>query len=157
MGCTKAWAGGTTMTLEQWAYVAEIFGVILIIASLVYVAQQLRQNTNAQLAASRQATLTADLQLLSMCMDYPEAATGLGDDIEDVRPTAVLVSYLRIREFAWYQYQSGILDQTTWESYMAPTAVVFQSQLARRIWASNVIKLDTGFRAQVDERIGNVV
>ena len=113
------------MTLEQRAYVAEIFGVILIIASFVYVAQQVRQNTNAQLAASRQATLAADLQLLSMCMDYPEAATGLGDKTEDVRPTAVLVSYLRIREFAWYQYQSGILDQTTWESYMAPTAMVF--------------------------------
>lgn len=141
------------MTLEQWAYVAEIFGVVLIIASLVYLARQVRQNTDAQMAASRQATLAADLGLLSTSMDYPESALGLGAT-EDVRPTAFLVSYLRIREFAWYQYKSGILDRTTWESYMAPTAAVFDSELARRIWASNVIKLDAGFRAQVDALIG---
>ena len=141
------------MTLEQWAYVAELVGVILIIASLVYVALQVRQNTEGQIAASRQATLAADLELLRMCMDFPESVSGLGEDVEQVRPAAYLVSYLRIREFAWYQYQSGILDKTTWESYMAPTAAVFDSDLARSIWASNVIKLDAGFRDQVDKLI----
>ena len=83
-------------------------------------------------------------------MSYPEAALGLGSETQDVRSTALLVMYLRIREFAWYQYQSGILDETTWESYMAPTVVIFESDLAKRIWASDVIKLDAGFRAQVD-------
>lgn len=34
------------MTLEQFAYLAEILGVILIVGSLIYVAQQLRQNTD---------------------------------------------------------------------------------------------------------------
>ncbi len=41
------------MTLEQYAYLAEIIGVILIIASLVYVAQQLRQNTDLLAAQAR--------------------------------------------------------------------------------------------------------
>ena len=139
--------------LEQSAYVAQILGVILILASLIYVARQVRQNTDTQIASSRQTTLTSDLSFLSMCLEYPEAAVGLGNVIEEVRPTALLVMYLRTREFAWYQYQSGILDKTTWESYMAPTAVVFDSDLAKRIWASEVIKLDAGFRAQIDMHI----
>ncbi len=143
------------MTLEQWAYVADIVGAVVIVASLVYVAMQVRQNTKAQFAASRQATLASDLELLSMMVDYPEDALGLGATPDDVRSTAFLVAYLRIREFAWYQYQSGILDQTTWESYLAPTAVFFDSELARRIWASNVIRLDAGFRAQIDNLIGS--
>jgi hypothetical protein len=143
------------MTLEHWAYIAEIVGAIVIVASLVYVAAQVRQNTKAQLAASRQATLAADLEFLSMMVDYPEDAVGLGAELEDVRSTAFLVAYLRIREFAWYQYQSGILDRTTWESYLAPTAVVFDSELAKRIWASSVIRLDAGFRAQIDHMIGS--
>ena len=104
--------------LEQSAYIAQVVGVMLIVASLAYVARQLRQNTDAQIAASRQATLASDLSFLSMSMSYPEAALGLGSETQDVRSTALLVMYLRIREFAWYQYQSGILDETTWESNM---------------------------------------
>lgn len=121
------------MTLEQLAYLAEIIGVILIIASLVYVARQLRQNTDAQLATSRQAVLAADLNLLSNSMAHPEFSTGLGDSPENVRLAAWLISYLRIREFAWFQYQNGILDQTTWESYIAPTPLVFSSPESRAI------------------------
>lgn len=145
---------GEIVMLEQLAYLAEIVGVIMVIASLVYVALQLRQNTEAQLAASRQVTMTADIGLLSKCMDYPDAVDGLGESADDVRFNAYLVMYLRIREFAWYQYQNGILDQTTWESYMAPTGLVFASERARRVWNSNVIRLDSGFRAYVDKSIG---
>jgi len=143
------------MTLEQWAYLAQIIGVIVVIASLAYVAVQVRQNTVTQIAASRQATLAADMELLSWCMEHPEDALGLGNAVEDVRSTAFLVAYVRIREFMWYQYQNGILDQTTWESYMAPTAAVFDSDLARRIWAAGVIKLDARFREQIDKLIAD--
>ncbi len=41
------------MTLDQFANLAEIIGLILVIASLIYVAQQLRQNTNMLCAESR--------------------------------------------------------------------------------------------------------
>ena len=121
------------MTLEQWSYIADIIGVILIVASLAYVARQLRQNTDAQLATSRQAMLAADLDLLSKSVDHPEAARGLGKSPDEVRHASWIVSYLRIREFAWYQYQNGVLDQTTWESYIAPTAVVFESPESRAV------------------------
>lgn len=121
------------MTLEQYAYVAEIIGVVLIVASLVYVARQLRQNTDAQLATSRQSMLAADLNLLSKSMDYRDAAGGLGQSPEEVQFQSWIVSFLRVREFAWYQYRNGILDQTTFESYMAPIGVVFESPEARAI------------------------
>ena len=39
------------MTLEQLSYLSDIVGVVLIVASLIYVAQQLRQNT-AMMSAS---------------------------------------------------------------------------------------------------------
>lgn len=38
-----------------------------------------------------------------------------------------------MREFAWYQYRNGVLDQTTWESYLAPARVVFAKPEARAI------------------------
>ena len=143
------------MSLEQYAYLADIIGVSLVIASLVYVARQLHQNTAAQLATSRHAMMAADLHLLSMSMDYPESAFGLGvASAQDIRSTAFLIAFLRIREFAWYQFKSGILDKTTWESYLAPSAVVFASEHARAVWNSDVIRLDPDFRALINELIG---
>ena len=141
------------MTLEDWAYVAQIIGVILVIASLAYVGLQVRQNTVAQVAASRQAVLAADLELLSWAKDHPEDALGLGDSVEEVRKVAFIVAYVRIREFMWYQYQNGILDRRTWESYLAPTTAVFETDLARRLWAGNVMKVDVQFREQLDSLI----
>ena len=123
------------MTLEQWAYVAQIAGVVLIIASLAYVGVQVRQNTNAQLTASRQATLAAHVELLSKSMDYPDATEALGESAEEIRFNAWLVMYLRITEFAWYQYQNGILDRETLESYMSPTRPWLLRSVCRRLWS----------------------
>ena len=105
------------MTVEQLSYVADIIGVVLIIASLAYVARQLRQNTDAQLATSRAEMMAA----------------GLGDSPDEVRHASWIISYLRVREFAWYQYRNGVLDQTTWESYLAPARVVFAKPEVRAI------------------------
>ena len=91
-------------------------------------------------------------------IDYPESTVGFGNEgltAEQVRFTAWLVSYLRIREFAWFQYRNGILDDTTWNSYMAPTGAVFGSDLARAVWESGAIKMDAEFMARVDDLISN--
>lgn len=64
------------MTVEQLSYVADIIGVVLIIASLAYVARQLRQNTDAQLATSRAEMMAA----------------GLGDSPDEVRHASWIIS-----------------------------------------------------------------
>ena len=43
------------MTLEELAYLAEIIGLILVVASLIYVGKQLKQNTEMMKADSRNA------------------------------------------------------------------------------------------------------
>ena len=148
------------MTLEQYAYLSQIVGVIVVVATLLYLSVQVRQGTKALYATSRQATMTAEIEFLMKSIDYPESTAGLGEDsltAEQVRFAAWLVSYLRIREFAWFQYQHGILDDTTWDSYMAPTAGVFASSLAKTLWDSGVIKMDTDFMAYVDDLISDRV
>jgi len=65
------------MTLEQLAYLAEIVGVILVVASLAYVARQLRQNTDAILAQSRQSILAASHSELSMTIANPQMTVQL--------------------------------------------------------------------------------
>ena len=60
------------MNLDQIANLAEIIGVTLVIASLIYVAKQLRQNTNAIHAQTRQAVLVAAQSELFAVMENPD-------------------------------------------------------------------------------------
>ena len=111
------------MTLEQWSYVADIIGVILVIASLVYVAQQLRQNTDAIQANSRHTIITTDMQGLASGIAYPAIEHSmykkkLTED-EKVQLEWWLIGLCRTREHQWFQYKNGSLDQKTWKSYLS--------------------------------------
>jgi len=62
------------MTLEQVAAVAEIVGVILVVASLVYVARQLRQNTEMMRANASDQRAQRDAELNFKVSDSQEFA-----------------------------------------------------------------------------------
>lgn len=116
--------------------IIEIIGVIIVVASLFYVARQVRQNTNAILTSSRQGLLDADLELISAYMTYSLDPHLIRDDVEltledERRFVWLLIKSLRIREFAWNQYKSGNLDKKTWLSYMAPVPQMFSTNRAK--------------------------
>ena len=75
------------MSLEYFANLAEVVGVILVIASLIYVAKQLRQNTNAIRAQSRQSVLAASQAELFVTIDYAQLRAPTSQPLER-RPEA---------------------------------------------------------------------
>jgi hypothetical protein len=62
------------MTLEQLANLADVFGVLLIVASLVYVARQLRQNAEMMRAAASSGRVERDYQIVSPIIESREIA-----------------------------------------------------------------------------------
>jgi hypothetical protein len=60
------------MTLEEYAYLAEIIGVILVIASLIYVAQQLRQNINMMRSNAASEFLERDYDVVTSMIESRE-------------------------------------------------------------------------------------
>jgi hypothetical protein len=60
------------MTLGLLASIAEIIGVTLVIASLIYVARQLRQNTEMMRAESRNAIQHSKQQELFLVAQNPD-------------------------------------------------------------------------------------
>jgi len=128
------------MTLEQFSYVAQIVGVVLVIASLVYVAKQLRQNTHAVLAQSRQAVLTASLAEVSMTIGDPQMTVQLttSDELtpaENVRLGAWLFATFRAREFGWLQHRNGVIDERQWQTELAVIRFFLDSTRVRDWWA----------------------
>jgi hypothetical protein len=117
---------------------SDLVAAIAVVVSLLYVAIQLRQNTKAIEASSRQGLLDGDLGLISEYMSHAVDPHLIGDDVklspEDERRFFwLVVKALRIREFAWHQYNSGILDESTWQSYMAPVGGIFSTKRARAV------------------------
>ena len=114
------------MTWEAAGAIGEIVGGVGVIATLVYLAMQIRQNTAATKTASFQATTDSLNQVNLMLAGnrelaevFEQAATGL----EDVDPVTLrqykftLLAVYRAMESAYFQRNEGLLHQQSWQRY----------------------------------------
>lgn len=123
----------------DWNAVAAISAIIqavVVIVSLGYVAVQLRQNTKAIVANSRQGLLDSEIGLISDYMNHAVDPHLVDDHTklsreDERRFTWLIVKALRIREAAWHQYKSGTLDEESWRSYMVPVRGIFSTRRAQ--------------------------
>jgi len=127
------------MNLEQASYLAEIIGVVLVVASLIYVARQLRQNTDAIRAQSRQAVLTAAQAELFAEMENPDIVTsivkaGALSQEEHIKLAAWLFAVLRVRQFSWLQHRNGAIDDSQWNTEVSVIRFIFDSKKTRDWW-----------------------
>ena len=129
------------MSLEYFANLAEVVGLILVVASLIYVAKQLRQNTNSIRAQSRQSVLTASQAELLVTIEQPSITISIGSseslsEEEQVSIASYLFSIFRAREFAWLQHNNGVIDDTQWNTELAVLLFFIDSQRVRDWWAN---------------------
>ena len=107
------------MTLEQYAYIGQIVAAIAVIASLIYIGTELRQNTQALEAQSRfnlislrtgiTDILIQDRGLLEALHKYSQ-----GGQLSDAERTAVIVQAFRLLEtWEWQfgEFQAGTLSR----------------------------------------------
>jgi hypothetical protein len=118
--------------------VLELVGVVVVIATLWYLALQIRLNTKALLTSTRQGLLDSDLALISDYITHAIDPHLIGDDVkltpeDERRLTWIIVKAIRIREFAWHQYKSGLLDVDSWQSYMAPVPGIFSTKRGKAV------------------------
>lgn len=129
------------MTLEQYAHLAQIIGVVLVIASLIYVARQLNQTTEMLKSESRQALLANDQSALRTAMEHrdlfelitkPEPLSFQ----DQFRMSMMWAIDLRNREHEYLQYKAGVLDRETWLSYREVIKIMFDNERGRKWWDS---------------------
>ena len=128
---------------------AEIVSSIAILLTLGYLTIQTQQNTEALHANSRQATMAADIEFLTTLMDNPEIEANVRlpelSALQEAQIQPYVIAFMRIREFAWFQHKSGILDDATWRSYMSPITAVLGPERARKIWNKQMLDMDQNF------------
>ena len=145
------------MKLEKIAPLAEIISSFAIVLTLIYLAIQTQQTNSALVANSRQATMLADMTLISALIANPEAMGNTRRPFNELTGAEqdqlgnVLAGVLRSREFAWLQYQEGILDEATFASYMeTPIRWIREDEAFRYYWEYFSASANPEFKSYVD-------
>lgn len=149
------------MTLEQIAYIAQIAGVIVVAATLIFLAVQVKQGTSLLRSESRQTQLANDQTGVYKFVEFPE----LGRILSQVETPSFeektkvifwMIGQMRAREYEWLQYRSGAMDKESWETYRGVIYFVLGTERARALWALTAGYFNPGFTAMVEEMVGEM-
>jgi hypothetical protein len=113
------------MTLEEWAFVAQMISAAAVIASLIFVGVQLRQATSAIRATSSQAHSALYTDLVRSIIDNGDFARvwsigltqpkALAED-DWIRFVAYASALFRLYESSRVQWLNGRLDEEHWHT-----------------------------------------
>ena len=114
------------MTLLEWGALGELVGGIAIIASLIYVGRQVKENTKATKSAADQAmadTMNGYVGLINSSPNLADilhrGATGM-DSLqggEVIQFGAFLDQMFICCESTYSQWRDGVLDERLWNTY----------------------------------------
>jgi len=149
------------MNWEAIGVVTEIIGVLVVVITLAYLAVQLRQNNELLRSESRQALVSNDLTSLSNNIDHADIFERYVSGIELTATDQLRLSFmfaldLRNREFEYFQFTNGILDEESWLTYRNVILINHSTGLGRKWWDEIGREfVDPGFAKQVDELLVN--
>ncbi|NMD09387.1 MAG: hypothetical protein GYA66_15560 [Phyllobacteriaceae bacterium] len=145
------------MTLQQ---IAQILGGIGVIASMVYVGIQIRNNARAVRAASYQqlsASVTASWDNLFNNAESCALALRGGDNFESLdrlekaRFRFMHMSSMRRYENAWVQHRIGTLKEDDWRAIAVNIDSLFTLPGTHAAWKLVKNRSNPAFRAYIDE------
>ena len=145
------------MSIQDLGAIGEIVGAIAVVLTLLYLAIQIRQNNALLRSGSRQALVGNDVTSLTTNIQnaavFAKFASGQSLSEEDQLAVSFMFALdLRNREFEYFQYKNGLLDEQTWLSYRQVILINHSSTLGRNWWDKVGRRIvDPEFAKQVDE------
>ena len=141
------------MSIEALNAIAQLTAAIGVIASLFYLAAQIRQNTRSMRAVVVDALAHAMVDLLaSQGPDITKAFANVVDDWEGSseddrwRALPLIFATFKLCENAWFQKQQGTLDAAQWEGWDAYTRTYFHRPGLQTWWKMRKNAFAQGFR-----------
>ncbi|MGS2719418.1 hypothetical protein [Paraglaciecola aestuariivivens] len=149
------------MNWEAISTISQIVGVIVVIITLLYLAAQVRQgNIFAKLQVRQRMIEQQDqelyMQLSDPAITYASVREGPLTADEQAKLGLFLIAFLRQREWEWFQFQEGVLDERAYKAYHGVIAIHLGTERARKWWV--VIgrqAFDPGFVKTVDSLLAN--
>jgi hypothetical protein len=148
-----------SMSLEEWANVATIVGVLSIPLSAFFIWLQLRQQTALAKVANTQALVELsspfNLDLIrdrKMAEFWVEGAQHYDkyDPVEQYRYKSLLIWWLILHENIFFQWQNGMLDRTIYKTWQYDLEQFARNQLKDR-WRELRPAFQVEFSKHIDE------
>ena len=109
------------MTISDLGALGSFLAAIAVFITLIYLARQVRQGNVLARYQARQAMMEQDLTTLQLQISNPDIPlTYLSDspsEEEVVKLHLFLTHIMRQREWEWFQYRDGIIDESVYQTY----------------------------------------
>ena len=127
------------MNWQAIGAIGELAGAVGVIATLGYLAFQIRQNNELLRSESRQALVANDVTSLTASLENTDVFAKLVSEGELSAEDQLRLSFmysldLRNREFEYFQYTNGLLDEETWLAYRHVILINHSTGLGRTWW-----------------------
>ena len=150
------------MSWEAVGALAEFFGAVGVIATLVFLARQVQQNTRASRASTNRA-ISNQRNEINFRFGLDPAAVDLlmrgGQDRGDLEPrerlrhTLLLRAIIGFYEDTYVQFSEGMCDRETWELSKSALRPILAAPGVAAWWEENRELVRSGFRSEIDELI----
>lgn len=150
------------MKLSEWAHISEILSGIVVVASLVVLILEVRENTEAQkLAAAHQvlglsATSNSLLAVDESLGDLMSIAWSGEQELtpsQETRFSSLLLSIFAAHWQVHYQFEKGFLDQEIFDAYDRRNRQTMLSPRARAWWQRNKFRFSQSYQDYVEKLI----
>jgi hypothetical protein len=154
------------MSIQDLGSVGEFVAAIATIATLIYLAIEVRRNTAATRSAAHQAQVDSTVGLHAMLANDPDIA-GLilkaNGDLSSLSPEDNLrlqyfyISHFNLWHSAYWNKNEGLLSEHVWSAWDKAMTLVLKNQLAcRQAWAQTAEIYDRDFQSHVFKIISAV-
>ncbi len=142
----------TSLKVNEWL---TLVANIAVVCGIVFLAVEIRQNNELRRSESRQALVANDLLSLTQGVENADIYVKLVSKEEmsaeeQLRLSFIFALDLRNREFEYFQYINGLLDEETWLAYRH-VILINHSKGRGRVWWNEI------GRGIVDPEFANLV
>jgi hypothetical protein len=147
------------VNLETVSALAQLIAAIGVIASLFYLAVQIRQNTRSQRSIVVDSLTQSLINLIGPQASDPNLTRAFASATEDwsgaaeadrLRAAAVLFTLFKLLENAWFQKRQGTLDAQQWEGWDAYARMYFHLPGVKTWWQLRRAAFAHGFRNYIE-------
>jgi hypothetical protein len=145
------------MSLEQISLISQIVSAVAVIASLIFVGFQIRQNTLATRAQMREHIMSDWMSTAQVLIENPKVfATGIAGAEEEYyalsnedKFTFMTQAFLIFKHYEnmFLQYQAGFLSDEIWAAWSTHPLMYFHQRGIQNWWKQRGMAFAPSFRA----------
>jgi hypothetical protein len=147
------------VNLETLSAIAQIVAALGVVASLFYLAVQIRQNTSSQRSAVVDSLTGSLIVLLGPQASDPALTRACAAAVEDwlgateedrLRAAAVLLALFKLFEDAWFQQRQRTLDREQWQGWDLYMRAYYHRPGVQTWWSLRRGMFASGFREYLE-------